>query len=74
MMSALVLVECDQSFIPMVKADVQKIGRLDYLYHVKDTYSLILKVSAANKEKLRDKVTEIINLQSVESTTSLIIL
>lgn len=74
MMSALILINCKQSPVQTVKHQVEEIGVLDYLFEVIDTYNLALKISAVNKEKLREKVTNIINLQSIQSALSLIIL
>lgn len=74
MISAIVLVQSNYSFLTEVKSQIRKVESLDFLYEVIDTYNLILKLSAETKDELNDKVTEIINLREVLNVLSLIIL
>ncbi len=72
--SALVLIDCNFSFVPAVENQIKEIEGVEFLYEISDTYKIILKLGAASKEELKDKVTDIIHLQNVRNTLSLIIL
>lgn len=72
--SALVLIDCNFSFVPAVENQIKEIEGVEFLFEISDTYKIILKLGAASKEELKDKVTDIIHLQNVRNTLSLIIL
>lgn len=74
MISALLLIQINYSFLSEVKSHLRKVRGLDFLYEVIDTYNIILKLSADTKEELEDKVTEIINFREVLNVLSLLIL
>jgi nitrate reductase NapAB chaperone NapD len=74
MVSALVLVQCNCSFLPQAVTHIRKIMGIEFLFEVIDNYNLILKLSAENKDELQDKVREIIHIPNILSVLSLIVL
>lgn len=74
MMSALVLVQCNYTFLAQVKSHVNRMEGLDFLYEIIDNYNLILKLSANTKEELQDKVRKISQIPNTTNVLSLIVL
>jgi nitrate reductase NapAB chaperone NapD len=74
MISVLVLVQCNYSFLPQVKNHLNKMEGLEFLYEVIDNYNLILKLRAETKEELQSKVRKIIHIPNTVNVLSLIVL
>jgi len=53
MISVLVLVHCNYSFLPQVKNPLNKMEGLGFLYEAIDNYNLILKLRAETTEEIQ---------------------
>lgn len=74
MMSALVLVQCNYTFLTQIKSHINMMEGLDFLYEIIDNYNLILKLSADTKEELQDRVRKISHIPNTTNVLSLIVL
>ena len=74
MISVLVLVQCNYSFLSQIKSHINKMEGLEFLYEVIDNYNLILKLSAETKEELQGKVGKISHIPNTANVLSLIVL
>jgi nitrate reductase NapAB chaperone NapD len=74
MISVLVLVQCNYSFLSQIKNHINKMEGLEFLYEVIDNYNLILKLSAETKEELQGKVGKISHIPNTANVLSLIVL
>lgn len=74
MISVLVLVHCNYSFLPQVKNHLNKMEGLGFLYEAIDNYNLILKLRAETTEEIQSKVRKIIHIPNTVNVLSLIVL
>jgi hypothetical protein len=72
---AFLLLECKKSFLETLISQIDKIKGVDCVYRIDNgPYDLILKIEAAGRIGLRDKVAEVVNLGHVYNTLSLIVI
>jgi len=75
LVSAFVLLECKKSFLDLLLSKIEKIEGIECVYRIDNgLYDLILKIVAADRFTLRDKVAEVVNLGHVYNTLSLIVI
>ena len=69
------LLECKKSFLDLLLSKIEKIEGIECVYRIDNgLYDLILKIVAADRFTLRDKVAEVVNLGHVYNTLSLIVI
>jgi DNA-binding Lrp family transcriptional regulator len=69
------MIECKQSFAESLVSKLQKMDGVQYVHRiVGGPYSILLKIDAKEREELKDRVDDIMELGHVDLTTSLIVL